>query len=63
MNLMKINQLALAAVTTICVVAIEPPATAHHAFFAEFDANLPVRLGGRISPVEWINPHIVRRLS
>ena len=30
-------------------------AVAHHAFSAEFDANLPVRLGGPITRVEWIN--------
>ena len=55
---MKIKLLALAAVTAIGVVAInQPAAIAHHAFSAEFDANLPVRLGGPITRVEWINPH------
>jgi hypothetical protein len=62
-KLMKIKLLALAAVTAIGVVAIKPPTTAHHAFSAEFDANLPVRLGGPITRIEWINPHIVRRSS
>ena len=43
-NCMKIKLLALAAVTAIGVVAInQPAAVAHHAFSAEFDANLPVR--------------------
>ena len=54
---MKVKLLALAAVTAVGVIAIKPPATAHHAFSAEFDANLPVRLGGPIIRVEWINPH------
>lgn len=30
---------------------------AHHAFSAEFDANSPVSLRGRVTKVEWINPH------
>ena len=49
---MKIKLLALAAATAVGIVAIKPPATtAHHAFSAEFDANLPVRLGGPITRV------------
>ena len=30
---------------------------AHHAFSAEFDANKLVRLAGKITKMEWINPH------
>lgn len=32
-------------------------ALAHHAFAAEFDANRPVNLRGKVTRVEWINPH------
>src|SRR5260370_15546725 len=34
-----------------------PPASAHHAFGSEFDANCPVVLKGKIVKIEWINPH------
>jgi len=30
---------------------------AHHAFGAEFDANRPVLLKGKVSKLEWVNPH------
>ncbi len=31
--------------------------TAHHAFSAEFDASKPVALRGKITKMEWVNPH------
>ncbi len=30
---------------------------AHHAFAAEFDANAPVLLKGKVTTIEWTNPH------
>ena len=42
---------ALAAATSA------PLADAHHAFSAEFDANLPIRIQGKVVQVDWINPH------
>ena len=29
----------------------------HHAFTAEFDANAPINITGKVLKVEWINPH------
>jgi hypothetical protein len=33
-------------------------AWAHHAFSAEFDENKKVLLRGRVTLMEWINPHV-----
>lgn len=46
--------LALAALTTI---GAGTAAYAHHAFAAEFDADAPVLLKGKVTVVEWVNPH------
>ncbi len=47
----------LSATFLSALMAIVPCANAHHAFSAEFDANLPILVTGKVVKVEWINPH------
>ena len=49
---------SLAAVAAFgLALAVAPASHAHHAFSAEFDADLPIRIQGPIVQVDWINPH------
>ena len=47
----------IAATFLAALVVVAPNASAHHAFGAEFDPNLPLQLRGPIVRIEWVNPH------
>ena len=47
---------SLAALVALLIFAVAP-ASAHHAFAAEFDAKRPIKLQGTVTKMEWINPH------
>lgn len=53
---MRTGLLAAAFVGASALTAVHP-ASAHHSFSAVFDADQPVRLQGKITDMEWINPH------
>jgi len=42
---------------SVAAFALAAPAQAHHSFSAMFDAAKPVRLVGKLSKIEWTNPH------
>jgi hypothetical protein len=50
---MIIRTLSLAAALLVTNTA----SWAHHAFAAEFDVKKPLKLHGKVTKMEWINPH------
>ena len=52
---MRYAALFSAAALVLIITAV--PSVAHHSFAAEYDATKPVTLTGKVTKVEWQNPH------
>ena len=48
----------LGGLVAVGMILAAGTAVAHHSFAAEFDANKPVKLTGKVTKVEWTNPHV-----
>ena len=54
---MKNRSLSMLLLIAMAMIPPAPPASAHHSFAAEYNADNPVTLTGSVTKMAWINPH------
>jgi hypothetical protein len=53
----RMTAVAGVASAIILLTAVIARVDAHHAFAAEFDADQPMELDGKVTKIKWVNPH------
>ena len=48
---------AMFTIAFLTLLIAATPIAAHHSFAAEYDSTKPVKLTGKVTKVEWQNPH------
>ncbi len=48
----------LLGILTMAAMLASVPVSAHHSFAAEYESNQMINLTGKITKVDWTNPHI-----
>ena len=51
------TKLAVVIAGLLMMTGVAAPLSAHHAFAAEFDAKMPIKLEGTVTRLQWTNPH------
>jgi Family of unknown function (DUF6152) len=54
---MRTKDFVTVGMAGIAILGMAISASAHHAFAAEFDASKPVNFKGKVTKMEWVNPH------
>jgi hypothetical protein len=58
-----IRQLLMGTIAAGLVAALGTPLVAHHSISAEFDTTKPITFTGKVTKVEWMNPHIYTNIE